>query len=172
MVELFVDPDAAKTASKSQAEKDEKVQRRRWVRLEIFSPVTLHQLIVDTEQQTVRRSFKEKSGMILNISGGGILLSTFDPFNECDYLLMKFEIKGFEALADVLGKVKRVESCSDGENLIGIEFLTPQSVEEGWLAEQLMRLVDDPLGFSDRLHQMVSRFVFRRQVMDTPTEQA
>ena len=109
--------------------------------------------------------------MILNISGGGVLLSTFDPFDEGDYLLMKFEIKGFEALADVLGKIKRVEGCPDGENLIGIEFLTPQSLEDGWLAEQLMRLVDDPLGFSERLHRMVSRFVFSRQVADTPTEQ-
>ena len=171
MVELFVNPDAVETATNAKANADEKIQRRRWVRLEIFSPVTLHELIVDPEEQKVRRTLKEKSGMILNISGGGVLLSTFDPFNDGDYLLMKFEIKGFEALADVLGKVKRVESCPDGENLIGIEFLTVQSVEEEWLTEQLTRLVDDPLGFSERLHRMVSRFVFRRQVMDTPTEQ-
>jgi c-di-GMP-binding flagellar brake protein YcgR len=170
MVELFVDPDTIKQGDKAQANVDEKAQRRRWVRLEIFSPVVVHELVVDTEKQAVRRAFKEKSGMILNISGGGVLLSTFDTLTEEDYLLLKFEIKDFEAITDVLGIVKRVENCSDGEKLVGIEFLTPDSLADGWLSDQLVRMIDDPLGFSERLHRLVSRFVFRRQVADTPTE--
>jgi len=170
MVELFVDPDARSDARKQPTETAQLPQRRRWVRLEICSPVVVHQLNIDREGRAVRRSFKEKTGMILNLSGGGVLLSTFDSLDEGDYLLMKFEIKGFEALADVLGKVKRVETCADGEILVGIEFATPETEQEDWLTDQLRRLVADPLGFSDRLHRMVSRFVFQRQVADTPAE--
>jgi len=170
MVELFVNPDAVKQEDKPETRSDEKTQRRRWVRLEIFSPVMVHELVVDAEKQAVRRAFKEKTGMILNISGGGVLLSTFDTLTEDDYLLLRFEIKDFEVISDVLGIVKRVENCSDGEKLVGIEFLTPDTLDKGWLADQLVRMIDDPLGFSERLHRLVSRFVFRRQVADTPAE--
>lgn len=172
MVELFVNPDAAQQKSRKDVAGREQVQRRRWVRLEVFSPVTLNELIANQQERTVRRAFKEKSGMILNISGGGVLLSTFDSLCEDDYLLMKFKIKDFDVLSDVLGRVKRVESCPDGENLVGVEFLTPESIEDTWLAEQLAELIDDPLGFSDRLHRLVSRYVFSRQVSDTTAEKS
>ena len=170
MVELFVNPDAKQQEDMRGMDSEERIQRRRWVRLEVFSPVAVRELIADAEERTVRRAFKEKSGMILNISGGGVLLSTFDALCENDYLLMKFKIKDFDALSDVLGKVKRVESCPDGENLVGIEFLTPDAIEDVWLADQLSEMIDDPLGFSDRLHRLVSRYVFRRQVSDTAAE--
>jgi len=170
MVELFVNPDAGPRAGGKQVVANEQPQRRRWVRLEIFSPVILHQLIIDEAGQSVKRSGHEKSAMILNISGGGVLLSTFDSLSEGDYLLMKFEIKGFDALADVLGKAKRVEHCPDGENLIGIEFLTPSNLDEDWLSNQLKGMVEDPLGFSERLHSLVSRYVFRHQVADAAME--
>jgi hypothetical protein len=172
MVELFVNPDVKEQEHKEIEDRGEKVQRRRWVRLEVFSPVVVRELIADSQEKTIRRAFKEKSGMILNISGGGVLLSTFDSLCEGDYLLLKFKIKDFEALSDVLGKVKRVESCPDGEHLVGIEFLTPDAISDPWMAEQLAELVDDPLGFSDRLHRLVSRYVFRRQVSDTTTEKS
>jgi len=171
MVELFVNPDTVQQGNKQDTDPDNKPQRRRWVRLEIFSPVVIRELVIDTEQRAVRRAVKEKSGMILNISGGGVLLSTFDSLSEGDYLLLKFEIKDFEVISDVLGIVKRTEGCPDGENLVGIEFLTADSLEESWLSSQLVRLIDDPLGFSERLHRLVARFVFRRQVADTPMEQ-
>lgn len=170
MVELFVNPDAVKSTGSPSTEKEEKTQRRRWVRLEVCGPVVLRQLTVNRQEQTVRRGYKEKSGMILNISGGGVLLSTFDSLTEGEFLLMKFEIKDFDTVSDVLGWIKRVEKCSDGENLVGIEFKTPANIEEQWLAGQLGQLVDDPLGFSERLHHLVSRFVFQRQVADAPVE--
>ncbi len=172
MVELFVDPDSGQKTTGKNKDEDDTVQRRRWVRLEVFSPVEVRELIADEEERTVRRAIKEKSGMILNISGGGVLLSTFDSLCEEDYLLMKFKIKDFDALSDILGRVKRVESCPDGEHLVGIEFLTPEAIKEPWLADQLSGLVDDPLGFSDRLHRLVSRYVFSKQVSNTTTENA
>jgi hypothetical protein len=170
MVELFVDPDAGQKQAGKDTAVDDAVQRRRWVRLEVFSPVEVRELIADEQQQSVRKAFKDKSGMILNISGGGVLLSTFDDLCEDDYLLMKFKIKDFDALSDILGRVKRVESCPDGERLVGIEFLTPDSIKEPWLADQLADLVRDPLGFSDRLHRLVSRYVFSKQMSGAGVE--
>lgn len=172
MVELFINPDAKHSRIGRGKGDEDTVQRRRWVRLEVFSPVEVRELIVDQDEHTVRRAFKDKSGMILNISGGGVLLSTFDVLSEDDYLLMKFKIKDFDVLSDVLGRIKRVEACADGENLVGIEFLTPDAVKEPWLADQLSEMIDDPLGFSERLHQLVSRYVFSKQVSGTAAEKA
>ncbi len=170
MVELFISPDK-EAPRQGQTQDSTAEQRRRWVRLELFSPVTIHALEIDSEAQTVTRNPDEKSGMILNISGGGVLLSTFDGLSADDLILMKFQIKEFDTLSDVLGRIKRVESSGDAETLIGVEFLTPENVEEAWLADQLAQLIDDPLGFSDRLHRLVSRFVFRQQLSDRSTEE-
>jgi hypothetical protein len=81
-----------------------------------------------------------------------------------EFVMLRFDIKGFDALTSVLGKVKRVEECEDGERLVGLEFLTPDQVEDRTIAESLSRLSDNPLGFSDSLRRLVSRFVFQRQV--------
>jgi hypothetical protein len=169
MVELFISPDA-ETAQNEQQKDGAPKQRRRWVRLELFSPVTIHELEIDANSRTVRRKDEEKSAMILNISGGGVLLSTFDGLTADDLILMKFQIKEFDTLSDVLGRIKRVETAGDSERLIGVEFLTPEKVDEEWLADQLAQLVDDPMGFSDRLHRLVSRFVFRQQISDGSSE--
>jgi c-di-GMP-binding flagellar brake protein YcgR len=138
-------------------------QKRRYVRLEIFSPVTFSSIVTD-ESQRARRHPAKKGGLLLNLSGGGVLISTTDNVLSGEYVLLTFEIKGFDALTSVLGRVKRVEECEDGERLVGIEFLTPEQVDNPSLAVSLSRLSDNPLGFSDSLRRLVSRFVFQRQV--------
>ena len=138
-------------------------QKRRHVRLEIFSPVSFSSIVID-ENNRARRHPARKAGILLNLSGGGILISTTDNVLTGEYVLLGFDIKGFEALTSVLGRVKRVEECEDGERLVGIEFLTPDHVDDPAIATSLSRLSDNPLGFSDSLRRLVARFVFQRQV--------
>jgi hypothetical protein len=111
------------------------------------------------------RSHPEKrTGVLLNLSGGGALISSSDQAAADDLLLMTFEIKGMETLSNILGRVKRVEVCEDGERLIGIEFLTPDQIDDPALADGLARLTDNPMGFSESLKRLVSRYVFQRQI--------
>ena len=84
-------------------------------------------------------------------------------------MLMKFDIRGFDALTNVLGKVKRVEACEDGESLVGIEFLALDHVADPTVASGLSRLADHPQEFAQGLSRLISRFVFQRQ-METHTE--
>ena len=140
-----------------------KQQKRRNIRLDIFSPVTFHVLIIDKDMR-IRSHPAKKAGILLNLSGGGALISSTDKVETGDLLLMKFDIKGLEKLSDVLGKVKRVEQCEDGENLIGVEFLTPDQIDDPKLAEGLSRLAGDPPNFTESLQRLVSRFVFQRQI--------
>lgn len=154
--------DQSKTTAKPQPKK------RRHVRLDIFSPVSFHTLIVEKDYR-VRSKPGQKAGLLLNLSGGGALISTTDEIQDQDLLLMKFDIKGLEAMSDVIGKVKRVEQCEDGENLVGVEFVTPDHIDDPKLAEALSRLSGDPLAFTETIKRVVSRFVFQRQI-DTETD--
>lgn len=138
-------------------------QKRRHVRLDIFSPVEFHLLVVENEQR-VRSHPAKKAGILLNLSGGGALISSTDAVQSNDMLLMRFDIKGLETLSDVVGRVKRVEQCEDGEYVIGIEFVTADQIDDPKLAAALSRLAGDPLTFSDTLKRVVSRFVFQRQI--------
>jgi len=142
---------------------DDKRQKRRYVRLEVFSPVGFHTLIIDKDKR-VRSHPDRNAGILLNLSGGGALISTADTASTNDLVLLNFEIKGFETLTNILGRIKRVEECEDGERLIGIEFLTPEQIEDPVLAQNLARLSGNPMGFSEGLKRLVSRYVFQRQI--------
>ena len=143
-------------------------QKRRFVRLEVFSPVAFNSIVVETDKR-VRLHPEKKAGVLLNLSGGGVLISTIDRATEGEFILMKFDIKGFDALTNVLGKVKRVESCEDGESLMGVEFLSVEQIEDPVVANGLSRLADHPQEFAQGLSRLISRFVFQRQI-ETHTE--
>ena len=138
-------------------------QKRRFVRLDVFSPVLFNSIIVDLEKK-VRLHPEKKAGVLLNLSGGGVLLSTTDRAAEGEFLLMKFDIKGFEALTSVLGKVKRVEESEDGERLVGIEFLAPEHVGDPVIASGMTRLAGHPTEFAQGLSRLISRYVFSKQI--------
>lgn len=138
-------------------------QKRRYVRLEVFSPVVFHVLVVDSDKR-VRSHPDKNAGILLNLSGGGALISTSDTVSTNDLVLLNFEIKGFENLTNILGRIKRVEECEDGERLVGIEFLTPEQIDDPVLAQNLARLSGNPMGFSEGLKRLVSRYVFQRQI--------
>lgn len=140
-----------------------KEEKRKFVRLDVFSPVNFNSIIVDSERK-VRLHPEKKSGLLLNLSAGGVLLTTTDTVAEGEFTLMKFQIKGFDTLTDVLGKVKRVDAEEAGEFLVGIEFLSLEHVDDPEIAAGLRRLIGNPNEFSQGLSRMVSRYVFARQV--------
>lgn len=152
----------------TKAQSTDKAQKRRYVRLEVFSPVAFNSVVVESDKR-VRLHPEKKAGVLLNLSGGGVLISTTDHVTEGEYLLMKFDVKGFDALTNVLGKVKRVESCEDGESLIGIEFLAVEQVDDPVVANGLSRLANHPEEFAQGLSRLISRYVFQRQI-ETHTE--
>ena len=141
----------------------DKAQKRRYVRLEVFSPVAFNSIVVEADKR-VRLHPEKKAGVLLNLSGGGVLISTTDRASEGEFILMKFDLKGFDALTNVLGKVKRVEACEDGESLVGIEFLAIEHVEDPVIANGLSRLADHPKEFAQGLSRLISRYVFQRQI--------
>jgi len=144
-------------------------QKRRYVRLEIFSPVEFATILIGDDKR-VRLHPEKKAGILLNLSGGGALISTTDAATAEELVLMRFDIKGFDSLTDILCRVKRVEDSGDGERLVGVQFLSPDELEDRDLAARLSRLTAHPRGFEEGISRLISRYVFQRQV-DSETDQ-
>ncbi len=111
----------------------ERDNQRRYIRLEILSPVVLA-IVKDIFGNFHYRSGGETvDGSILNISPCGLLMELTQPVNEGDIVSMTFSIENSESLENVLGLVKRLD-INEGFQLAGIEF-----VNKGCLTDRLTK---------------------------------
>lgn len=139
-----------------------RIQRRKFVRLDMGSEVAFSTINLDSDADDfARRKFK---GQLLNISAGGVLLVSPQKLSEGDYLLLNFKLKPGSDLENIIGIVKRVDTQGD-EYLVGIEFLTREQVHEKshWHIAQFL----PPFAtyFDDELEKHLVRFIYREQII-------
>lgn len=145
----------------------ERSQRRRFVRIDIAGDVNYRVLEIDprgTSSLSV-----DKTGELLNISAGGILLTTRESLNANDVILLKFWLKGSQRLENIIGIVKRVEQSHEPEGpieeyLVGIEFVTKEFMAQLVPAPHLESLPPEINYFTDALQQLIVQFVYLQQV--------
>lgn len=147
--------------------KMERDEQRRFLRLEISSPMSLNKLR-DTggnfwpngDQHTIH-------GMILNISGGGVLVDVDQQLLEGDVVSMRFTVQNVETLDNVLGLVKRSD-IDEGSFLVGIEFITREYLTDIFSAAE-MDLLSKKLGdFNTTVRTVLNKYV--RQGMTSGSE--
>jgi c-di-GMP-binding flagellar brake protein YcgR len=162
-----IDSDKESLTSLKPISSAERSQRRRFVRIDIAGDVSYRVLEID---QTGTSSLSlDKSGELLNISAGGILLTTRESVETNDVLLLKFWLKGSQRLENIIGIVKRVEQSheADGpeeEYLVGIEFATRERMAQLVHAPHLESLPPEINYFNDALQQLIVQFVYLQQV--------
>lgn len=132
---------------------------RRFVRLEISAPLSLHTLKDIFGNFTPEETERTIAGTILNISAGGILVEIETPVNEGDIVAMDFVLQGETRVGDVLGLVKRCEPDEDGI-LAGIEF-----IDRGRLADVLsepeLDLLPEQLGaFHQSIQEVLQQHLY------------
>ncbi len=136
---------------------------RRFVRIEISSPVTFVPFRLPLTRPLGAPAEGAWTGKILNLSGGGILLETDTWVEPSDYMLLKIGLFENCHLENVAGRVKRSENCGDGKCLVGIEFLTRE------MMQHLQSDLPDgflPAGagiFDEKLRELLSRQIFSKQ---------
>ena len=101
--------------------------RRRFVRIEISSPMTMRKLRNAAGQIWPDGEWHIINGTILNISAGGVLVEVDQQLQETDLVSLHFIMQDVEPLSDVLGQVMRAEREEDGY-LIGIKFVTKKAL--------------------------------------------
>ncbi len=141
-----------------------KDNQRRFVRLEISSPMSLKKVkdvfgnfLQHKEEFTI-------SGTILNISEGGILVELDQPLNEGDIVSMRFTLQGVETLENVLGTVKRTDQDNTWY-LTGIEFVGRDYLLDK-LSQAEMEMISENLSdFETTVQDVLKKYIYRERVM-------
>ncbi len=91
------------------------VEKRKHPRVDIHNLVS-YRCVDDSGNQT-----KEGRGKSVNISQGGILIETHDPFEWQDVLLLSIDIE--DESVSIMGKVVYCNAANFGKFRTGIQFL-------------------------------------------------
>ena len=142
-------------------------QRRRFVRIDIDGKLTFRCL--ETGSSGDKSVSLEKSGDLINISAGGILMATTENLQPDQIVLLNFSLKHNQRLENILGITKRFEKSQNsqtGKNeiLAGIEFLTKEKFEEKFSLDINEYLPSNVNYFDEALQQAIVRYVYKQQV--------
>jgi len=133
--------------------------QRRYVRLEISTPMSLRKIKDIFGNFWPSQEEDTAAGEILNISAGGVLVDLDQPLNEQDIVSMKFSLQEVKSLDNVLGLVKRVEQDDDCY-LTGIEFVSYQQLEDRLSSAELKLLDNSFNDFSHRVTDVLNNYIY------------
>lgn len=140
----------------------QRIQRRRFVRLDISGKMT-YRIIKSDDSQPVGPGL-EMHGNLLNISAGGVLFESSSKIAEGDILVLTFSLKARHTLNNILAVVKRSERSSSKSFLVGAELVTRQSYHN-YNLDKLENFLPQGSGtFDDNLQKLVVQFIYEQQV--------
>jgi hypothetical protein len=141
----------------------EQDERRRYIRLEISSPMELRKIRDIGGQYWPTGDRHAIDGLILNISASGVLVEANQPVHEGDVVTMRFTLQEVEHIEHVLGLVKRVDNDDTGY-LVGIEFITREDLGDIFTREQLKNLNNKLIGFDESVRRVLNKYVNQGRV--------
>ena len=151
-----------------QARKPFKIERdnkRRFVRLEISSPMSLKKIRNIGGGFWPDGDWHVIEGYILNISAGGVLVELDQVVNEGDIVCMHFTLQDVEHLDNILGLVKRVDSEPDCY-IAGIEFITRDYLIDHFSSAECDMLAPELTNFDESVRHILDKYVVRSATAD------
>ncbi|MBN2227411.1 MAG: PilZ domain-containing protein [candidate division Zixibacteria bacterium] len=141
-------------------------QQRRYIRLEISEPITYTVVKNNTGGFWPQGDGPVYDGSILNLSAGGVLISSVDPVEEGSLLVLQMKLQDVEMLENVIGLVKRCDG-DYGDWLIGVEFLSNDQLQDRLSSAELDMIVADIAPFDIRLREVLAKYVYHKRVNAT-----
>jgi len=138
-------------------------QTRRYIRLEISEPVTFSVLKDNEDGFWPDGDGASYQGGILNISAGGVLIVSTEPVGEGSLVLLKMSLQDIEVLDHIIGLVKRIDE-SDGEWLIGVEFIARERLNDVLSRGELDVLNAKIASFDEQLQKTLNKYVYYRRI--------
>ncbi|MFH2054760.1 MAG: PilZ domain-containing protein, partial [bacterium] len=136
-------------------------KKRQYVRLEIEAPITFARIDLDRPLEDLETHQIE--GSILNISGGGVLIDSHEPVAEGEYLAMSFELRDYEMVSGVVGRVQRLDDDGEEGCLMGIEFCEERELISVFGEANVgARLAS----FDERVKRTILKYIFDRKVAE------
>lgn len=145
------------------------VHKRRFVRLDITSPVEI-KLLVKPENENQEPGLIPFKGEVLNVSAGGVLIESEDAVPEDNYVIMEFELNNTDRISGIVGKVKRCDSEEESIHLIGVEFCTREEIDANCPKEYMPLIGEQCLSFTEKVRELLDKYVFSEKVKNQPGE--
>jgi hypothetical protein len=135
-------------------------KQRRFVRLEISSPMSLKKIKDIFGNLWPQGTGFTIEGTILNISVSGVLVEIDQPLNEGDIVAMRFTLQGVETLENVLGIVKRTDQ-DETVHLAGIEFVNKEHLADKLSQAEMEMLAENLSDFQGTIHDVLKKYIHR-----------
>jgi len=143
--------------------KIQKEQKRRFIRLEISEPVNYSLLRDHFGGFFPQGDGPEYKGSILNISAGGVLITSEDPMEEGAIVLIKVTLQDIELIDRIIGIVKRADA-DENEWLVGIEFISKENLSDYFTDAEFDLLPDNIASFNERLRNVLNKYIYYKRV--------
>ncbi len=136
--------------------------QRRFVRLEISAPMSMHRIKNTEGGFWPDGDGQEISGVILNVSAGGLLVDLNQAVDRGDIVSMNFTIQDVEVLDNVLGLIKRVDVESDG-CIAGIQFVSAAYLMDNFSEAEMQLITENHQHFDDSVREVLGKYICRER---------
>ncbi|MDZ4724401.1 MAG: PilZ domain-containing protein [candidate division Zixibacteria bacterium] len=156
--EVSADQDKQITTAVRKPFRLEQENTRRFIRLDISSPMSLIKLKDEFGNFRPNGDWHVVNGSILNISVGGVLTELDQSVSTGDIVSMTFTLQEVESLQNVLGVVKRAD-LEDGVCLAGIQFISRSQLSDILSQAQMDILPKSLVNFNDGVKELLKKYI-------------
>jgi c-di-GMP-binding flagellar brake protein YcgR len=138
----------------------QRVQRRQFVRLELVSDVS----IADLGAKIVDQTAGWQDTVCVNISGGGMLIKSWESLEPPNLILAKADILSSLKIAQPIAAICRRTFCQDQQHYTGIEFIREDNLSHYVYESEMGRLPKTVRAFDHRAQNRLVTYIFQRQI--------
>ncbi|MCP4633568.1 MAG: PilZ domain-containing protein [candidate division Zixibacteria bacterium] len=151
------------TKQKITSAQTKKSNERKAVRLDFAGPFKFQKINLPANKNKEIIDHKITHGMILNISGSGLLAAIDTTLKVNSYIVMTIELENLEKAEKILGKVKRSEKLEYSEYLTGIEFINPDNLYAEISPTDRDLIEGEVFSFKDSIQNLVVKYAVTKQ---------
>jgi c-di-GMP-binding flagellar brake protein YcgR len=141
-----------------------RVQRRQFVRIELFIPIQYANLSTGRKGKRASGQFKWLQSTIINMSAGGVLMKVPEQVACSDLILLKMDFLRQANVGDTIAGTCRRTFKESKEYYAGIEFITAQQLGRHFDAKKLRILSQSARDFDQTAQNRLASYVFLQQV--------
>ncbi len=141
-----------------------RVQRRQFVRVEVFERIEYARIINLPEWENRENLPKWYQSLTSDISGSGVLMSADEDTKPGDLLLLKIGVFPEQNLPEIMAAVCRRVFTQDDQVMAGVEFLTVDRLTRHFSIDDLKRLPRSIQDFDRGSQNRLVNYVFQRQI--------
>lgn len=141
-----------------------RLQRRRFVRIDIYKRVSYANLTRHKREHNVGDWVTWQESSIVNISGGGMLIKADENLAPRDLLLVKIDFFPEIGLPDTIAAICRRTFRQENGFLVGIEFLLSQRLGHYFKKGEFKNLPQSVRDFDPTAQNKLVVYIFHQQI--------